>query len=160
MSVCRVAVTGLWFVFLQNTGLTAAAARAILRRADRGVAVPIPMTKLCSAQLNGLGKNTGLSFMWTPAPFLTYGVGCVRQIKLFISSLVQICYRKVSKCYFEQLWLFFFAVIALLDWVFLKQMRSSPFSNLYCLFCIDSSWNPAKEWRLKLFSKYYMYKSW
>lgn len=55
---------------------------------------------------------------------------------------------------------FFFAVIALLDWVFLKQMRSSPFSNLYCLFCIDSSWNPAKEWRLKLFSKYYMYKSW
>jgi len=52
MSVCRVAVTGLWLVFLQSTGLTVAAAGAVLLCADHGVAVPLPTAKFCSARLN------------------------------------------------------------------------------------------------------------
>lgn len=137
MSVSRVAVTGSGLVFLQNTGPAVVAARA-----DRGVSVPVPTPKRCSARLNQLRENTGLCFMWNPAPFSTYGVSCVWRIKLLPSFLVQICYSKVSRWYFEQFsffLFFFFTVIALLDWVFLNQMQSSHFSNLYCLFCIDSS---------------------
>lgn len=156
MSVRRIALTGSWLAFLQNAGLAVAAARA-----DRGMAVPVPTTKLCSARLSGLRKKPWIVLYGKPCSFLDIWCRlCVTKKKtahlLFSTDSLQ---QGIQVVFWTTL-AFFFAVIASLDWVFLKQMQSSHFSNLYCLFYIDSSWNPAKGWRLKLFIKHCVYKSW